>query len=354
MITRTLLLAATVACSWASADLALAADVRALVKEGGSLTAEQAEALEAQLEASPLDMAARTRLLGYYQRTTRSRKTSSEAYAGLRFHVLWLIRNEPKSEILAEPPGLLLEFNRELDPEKFNAGRDAFLAHLREAPNDLTLLERAADFASFRDRALAIELGERARSLDSSNPKWTVRLAFDRYNGYRDVRLGLEGSPVDTARKALAEFDRALELLDETRIGGYLSLAAEVAVAANELAQAREYAHVMLDDESRGSEHHWYNVHYGNITLGKIALAEGDVQRAASYLLRAGATPGSVKLSYWGPDTELAEELLKRGEREPVLQYFDLCADFWERGRERLVEWAALVRAGTVPRFEHF
>ena len=353
-MTRTLLVAATVACSWASADLAVVADVRALVKEGASLSAEQAEALEAQLEADPLAMTARTRLLGYYQRMARSRETSSEAYTGLRSHVLWLIRNEPKSEILAEPPGLLLEFNRELDPEKFDAGRDAFLAHLRKAPNDLTLLERAADFASFRDRALAIELGERARSLDSANPKWTVRLAFDRYNAYRNLRLGSEGSPVAVAGKALSEFGRAFELLDGARIGGYLSLAAEVAVAANELAKAREYAHLMLDDDSQGSEHYWYNVHYGNITLGKIALAEGDVQRAASYLLLAGTTAGSVKLNVRGPDTELAQELLERGERESVLQYFDLCAHFWESGRERLVEWAALVRAGSVPRLEQF
>ncbi len=350
MLRRTLVLAATVAWSCALTGLAFAAADRALLKEGASLPVDQAADLEAQLAGDPLDMAARTRLLGYYKRQTRIQEASSKAYDRLRSHLLWLIQNEPKSEVLAEdPPMLLLEFNRFLDPDKFFAGRSAFLAHLEKEPNDLTLLKRAADFVSFRDRALAIELGERARSLDSSNPEWTIRLAYNHYNAYRTIRRRSEESPVEAARKALGEFDRAFELLDETRSGGYLALAAEVALAANETAKARKYASLMLNVDRRGSHHYGYNLHYGNITLGKIALAEGDVQRAASYLLLAGSAPGSPKLRARGPDTELAKGLLEQGERDLVLKYIDLCAGFWERGQDRLREWAALVRAGTIP-----
>jgi hypothetical protein len=212
-----LLLATTVVWSCALTDLAFADDVRTLLKEGAGLTVDQAAALEAQLAGDPLDMAARTRLLGYYKRQTRIREGSTNAYDRLRSHVLWLIRNDPKCEVLGDHrSSLLLEFNRYLDPEKFSAGKRAFLAHLEKEPNDLTLLERAADFASFRDRALAIELGERARSLDTSNPEWTIRLAFDRYNDYRDIALDSEEPSVEAARKALREFDRAFKLLDET------------------------------------------------------------------------------------------------------------------------------------------
>ena len=97
-------------------------------------------------------MAVRTRLLGYYERQTRVREGTSKAYDRLRSHVLWLIGNEPKSEILAAHPLLVLEFNRYLHPEKYVEGKQAFLAHLENDPEDLTLLERTADFVSFRDR----------------------------------------------------------------------------------------------------------------------------------------------------------------------------------------------------------
>ena len=110
----------------------------------------------------------------------------------------------------------------------------------------------------------------------------------------------------------------------------------------------------MVNDDRRGSHHYGRNFHYGNIALGKIALAEGDVQVAASYLLLAGSTPGSSELRWESPDTELANELLEEGERESVLQYFDQCARFWEEGRDRLREWATLVRSGTIPSFRRF
>ena len=197
-------------------------------------------------------------------------------------------------------------------------------------------------------------MGERARSLDSSNPKWSIRLAFDRYNDYRSIGNRSESPAVESARKALREFDRVFELLDQTRSEGYLGRAAEIALAANEIAKARQYAFRMLNDGRRGSYHYGYNLHYGYITLGRIALAEGDVQGAASYLLLAGSTPGSTKLRNMGLDTELARELLERGERESVLHCLDQCARFWEAGQERLREWATLVRAGIVPSFERY
>lgn len=354
MLRRVLLSATMVACCCGLIDLAIAGNVRALLEEGASLTANQAVDLEARLGDDPMDMAARTRLLGYYGRQARMGGPSSEAYTSLRSHVLWLIHNEPKSDVLAEPPGLLLEFNRFLDPEKYVEGKRAFLEHLKNEPNDLTLLKHTADFVSFRDRTLAIELGKRARSLDSSNPEWTIRLAFDYYNAYRTIRRKSGESTVEAARKAFVEFDRAFELLGGTRSEGYLQIAAEVALVANEFDKAREYAERMVDHGRRGSVHYGDNSHYGNVTLGKIALAEGDVQGAVSYLLLAGSTPGSPRLRHTGPDTELAKGLLEEGEREAVLQYLNQCASFWESGQDRLREWATLVRAGAIPNFRRF
>ncbi|MCY4596547.1 MAG: hypothetical protein OXC19_17320, partial [Bryobacterales bacterium] len=129
--------------------------------------------------------------------------------------------------------------------------------------------------------------------------------------------------------------------------------ALDVALALEEFDKARQWASVMLEDDRPGWNY-GNNIHHGNIALGKIALAEGDVQGAASHLLLAGATPGSPQLNSFGPDTALAKKLLEEGEKEAVLQYLDQCAKFWKTGQDRLSEWTVVVRAGEMPSSREF
>ena len=89
--------------------------------------------------------------------------------------------------------------------------------------------------------------------------------------------------------------------------------------------------------------------HNVNVVLGRIALAEGDVGSAKEYLLAAGRVEGSAVLGSFGPNMALAKELLEHGEREAVLEYFNLCSRFWDS--EELGAWADLVRAGRIPDF---
>ncbi len=85
-----------------------------------------------------------------------------------------------------------------------------------------------------------------------------------------------------------------------------LRSAAKAALVAKDLDKARYFAEVMVNGDESGWSYE-SNLHYGNITLGRIALAEGDVKQARSYLLRAGAVPGSRYLELVGPDTALAK-----------------------------------------------
>lgn len=78
----------------------------------------------------------------------------------------------------------------------------------------------------------------------------------------------------------------------------------------------------------------WYYgnfVHDYNQWLGLVALRENRLEEARHYLIMAGKSPGSPQLDSFGPDMILAQKLLKRGprEREAVLLYLDLVADFW-------------------------
>ena len=67
-------------------------------------------------------------------------------------------------------------------------------------------------------------------------------------------------------------------------------------------------------------------VHKANIILGRLALIEDDIALASYRLLEAGKVEGSAPLGGLGPNMSLAAELLERGEKDVVLEYFELCS----------------------------
>ena len=85
--------------------------------------------------------------------------------------------------------------------------------------------------------------------------------------------------------------------------------------------------------------------------LGRIAVKKGDVEQANRRLLAAANTPGSPTLNSFGPNWNLAQELLAKGQRETVLAYIDLCRKFWKMDNGRLDSWASAIRDGGSPNF---
>lgn len=92
-------------------------------------------------------------------------------------------------------------------------------------------------------------------------------------------------------------------------------------------------------------------VHDANLVLGRIAVREGRLSDAKGFLLRAGQTPGSPQLNSFGPNMCLAQDLLKNGERQVVLDYFELCRRFWKGHDGRLDVWSQEVKLGKLPDF---
>ncbi len=88
-----------------------------------------------------------------------------------------------------------------------------------------------------------------------------------------------------------------------------------------------------------------------NIVLGRVALANGFLEEAKQRLIAAGRSPGSPQMNSFGPNLSLAKELLRAGEKEVVLQYFDLCKKFWKTDFGRLQQWSEEVSEGRIPDF---
>ena len=105
-------------------------------------------------------------------------------------------------------------------------------------------------------------------------------------------------------------------------------------------------AESMKDDWDYGNA-----VHTANLVLGRIALAAGDIDEAKRLLLLAGKTPGSPQLESFGPDMLFAKELLEKGEKAVVIQYFQLCSKFWKMDNGKLDEWKTEVQNDKIPEF---
>jgi len=95
-------------------------------------------------------------------------------------------------------------------------------------------------------------------------------------------------------------------------------------------------------------------IHYGHVTLGRLALLAGEADAAEEHLRLAGLAHGSPQLDSFGPDFRLANELLARGRSEVVLEYLELCRRFWTLGHDVLDGWAAEIRAGGRPVLHEF
>jgi hypothetical protein len=132
-----------------------------------------------------------------------------------------------------------------------------------------------------------------------------------------------------------------------------LKPAADASLELGNNDNAKKYAVELLSlaDHFQNDWNYGNAIHYGNIILGKIALRESDVDAAKTFLLKAGKTKGSPQLDTFGPNMSLADELLKKGEKETVIEYFELCKKFWEMNDGRLDSWIAAIKGGGKPYF---
>jgi hypothetical protein len=132
-----------------------------------------------------------------------------------------------------------------------------------------------------------------------------------------------------------------------------LNDAAKQSFVVGEIEPARAYAQQLLNllPKFRGDWNYGNAVQDANLVLGRIALSEGHVDEAKRCLIAAGKSPGSPQMDSFGPNMSLAKDLLEKGERQVVLDYFELCRKFWKMDRGSLDEWARQVKAGAMPDF---
>jgi protocatechuate 3,4-dioxygenase beta subunit len=176
------------------------------------------------------------------------------------------------------------------------------------------------------DRPTAERLLRRGQELDPANSQWPAQLG-QLYGFLARFPLALE------------EYEKALAL-GLTRI---LPDAADMARLANIPDKATDYSNRAIATRDPDS------VHRGNSTLGLLALEQGDVAVARRYLLASGDVRGSPVLGSFGPNMNLANELLRRGERETVVTYLEQCLVFATLQADTIKGWIAEIKQGNTP-----
>ena len=166
--------------------------------------------------------------------------------------------------------------------------------------------------------------------------------------------LSASGQVSKQAAHDLAKSEESLKTLTDPQAKFYLTTdLATIALAAGETAKATAYSHSLLQQAvaMQGDWNYGNAIHVAHLVLGEIALAAGDMTKAKYHLLEAAKIPGSPQLDSFGPNMRLAEQLIAKGERQVVVQYFDLCATFWEGKFSRLEDWKTIVLNGGEPKF---
>jgi len=132
-----------------------------------------------------------------------------------------------------------------------------------------------------------------------------------------------------------------------------LNDAAKESFVAGNLEDAKKYAQELMSllPTYPGDWNYGNAVQDANLVLGRIAVKDGHVTEAKQYLIAAGNSPGSPQMNSFGPNMSLAKDLLEKGERQVVLEHFELCRKFWKMHDGRLDKWSQVVKDGKIPDF---
>jgi tetratricopeptide (TPR) repeat protein len=320
---------------------------------GRDLSLAEAQRLEDSLQKNPDDTTAHTTLLAYYFRDGLRDMAPEKVKEARRRHILWLIEHHPEDRLAGAPEARFdLVVGSLADPEGYVQAAAAWRKEAAKPEASSAVLTNAAHFFTLTENEFAASLLERALKADPKDPDVARNLARNYQMQAR--RAKDEAGRAALARKAFEQMESAAKLVTGPEERFYLLAdLAKMALDAGDPAKARGYATELLEMAPQFPKNWNYGnaIHHGNLVLGQLAVRSGDLEKAKKHLLAAGRTPGSPQIKSFGPNMALALELLQKGERDAVIQYLELCGQFWKMDRGKLDQWKATVRGGGIPNF---
>jgi hypothetical protein len=190
-----------------------------LARQGYALSLAEAEGLESLLKNSPDDLAARTKILGFYFRGGAVRLYGRDAtIAGRRRHILWLIEHHPESEVVALSEATIDRAGHALaDKAGSEQASKLWIEQARRHEKSAAVLSHAAKFFQLSDKDRTISLLKQAQHAAPDNRELSSRIGYV----YALAILGVDminsnGLPT-SHNPAEAKGDFAMRAIDELK-----------------------------------------------------------------------------------------------------------------------------------------
>ena len=204
-----------------------------LARQANGLSADQASRLEESLIHDPNDLAARAQLLGYYFAASPRLNPQTVHEARVR-HILWLVQNEPESELAGMSEATIDPVGDSLaDPAVYEKVKALWLEQVKSHPGKVMVLVNAAWFFKLPDKAIAADLLTRAHAIDPGNQNASAGLgivyaaAIVGLTGMNQNRFPTETKPEEAgspfAQKAREELNKSQDAQVIGTAGYYLN-----------------------------------------------------------------------------------------------------------------------------------
>lgn len=300
----------------------MAQDYLSAYLAGTKLKKQAAKELEQKLSINPSDEHSRLKLTGYYHKRAIWHREDREKAVG---HELWFVRNHPSHPNLRFPHGSIVACDDQDLDELLKA---AWMEHVDDDCNDVTILSHAAAFFRMRHKELAVQLIERARKIEPSN-KMLLRDLAHIYS------LGLiKRHDGDWLRRAY-EVHKELAEAEPGNIR-QLGAFANIALMIGDVDTAKETAQKILAMHPAAHPSVLQDAHS---VLGRVFLKQGNIELAKGELLAGGA----------GPQYELDNALIAIGETQIVCEHLWRSLSAWKAGKIQLLLWILQLRLGAKP-----
>lgn len=283
--------------------------------------------LEEEIKENPENIDARVKLLAAYF----SKFDDIEIRKKRAAHIIWMIKNAPRNDILRTHLSIL---NKETDPS-YNEAIDLWEGHMVRNPSDHTILEAAAKFTQYEREDIAWASFSKLEELDPNNPEWPKSLASIAFNSSFKGDIG-KFQQID----AIAKIEKALSLVTKGDDSWNYTLrqAIRISAASGDVDRSKGFANELISSIKTPATMDSH--HFGHQALGNIAFDEGDISLAINELFKSTDDINSTQLLPWQyPETVLAKKLLGNGNQTEVLKYLKICKKIWISKHNLINSW---------------
>ena len=234
-------------------------------RDGYALTKNDVEDIESLLKNRPDDLAARTRLLGFYFRGATRVYPREVTIEARRRHILWLIEHHPDAEASALSEATIDAKGHALaDADGYEQASVLWMEQARRHPADVRVLSHAARFFVLSNKERAASLLRQAQLAEPDSREWPARIGYVYALGILGVDMVNQNGLPTSHNAAESKSAFALWAIDELKSSSDATL---VGVAGNVLGQ---YG-LMLSATYRGPD---------MFGVDHVALSEAFLNRA--------------------------------------------------------------------------